>query len=159
MIAGQNLFSSKSFPLSNLLEQIRNGDIALPDLQRPFVWKSTQIRNLFDSLFRGYPVGFILLWEIGSSEKTRTIGTENPVREPRFLVIDGQQRLTSLYSVLKNSEIVNKKFERFKPRIAFNPSRESLRLQTRQLQKMYRGLPTYQIFLPRTQHIPISENI
>lgn len=120
-MAAQNLFSSKSFPLSNLLEQIRNGDIALPDLQRPFVWRSTQIRNLFDSLFRGYPVGFILLWEIEGGERTRTIGADNPVREPRFLVIDGQQRLTSLYSVLKNEEIVNDKFQKFKPKIAFNP--------------------------------------
>jgi hypothetical protein len=120
-MADKDIFTSTSYPLLSLLNEIESGDIALPDLQRPFVWKPTQIRDLFDSLFRGYPVGFILLWEIGTEERTRRIGTEDKKREPRFLVIDGQQRLTSLFSVIKNSEIIDQKFETFKPKISFNP--------------------------------------
>jgi len=117
----KHIFTSKPYPLSSLLDEIENGDIALPDLQRPFVWKPTQIRDLFDSLFRGFPAGFILLWEITTEQRVKKIGTGDKKREPRFLVIDGQQRLTSLYSVIKNSEIINEKFETFKPKISFNP--------------------------------------
>lgn len=118
----QAIFKSTSYPVSNLLNGIEDGDIALPDLQRPFIWKPKQIRDLFDSLFHGFPAGFILLWEIGPEvNKTKPIGMGEKKREPRFLVIDGQQRLTSLYSVIKNSPIVNKKFEKFKPKISFNP--------------------------------------
>jgi hypothetical protein len=117
----KHIFTSKPYPLSNLLDEIENGDIALPDLQRPFVWKPTQIRDLFDSLFQGFPAGFILLWEITTEQRIKKIGTGDKKREPRFLVIDGQQRLTSLFSVIKNSEIINQKFETFKPKISFNP--------------------------------------
>lgn len=120
-MADRHIFTSKPYPLSNLLDEIENGDIALPDLQRPFVWKPTQIRDLFDSLFQGFPVGFILLWEITTEQRIKKIGTGDKKREPRFLVIDGQQRLTSLYSVIKNSAIKNEKFETFKPKISFNP--------------------------------------
>ncbi len=115
------IFTSKQYPLSNLLDEIENGDIALPDLQRPFVWKQTQVRDLFDSIFQGFPVGFILLWEITTEQRTREIGIGNKKREPRFLVIDGQQRLTSLYSVIKNSKIRDERFKEFKPKISFNP--------------------------------------
>jgi len=101
----KHIFTSKPYPLSNLLDEIENGDIALPDLQRPFVWKPTQIRDLFDSLFQGFPAGFILLWEITTEQRIKKIGTGDKKREPRFLVIDGQQRLTSLYSVIKNLEL------------------------------------------------------
>lgn len=120
-----NLFSSKSFPLSNLLVEIDNGNIALPELQRPFVWKLSQIRDLFDSLYAGYPAGFILLWEMqGASEKSRMVGINKKQRGPRLLIIDGQQRLTSLYSIFKNKKIYNNQFKEIKPKIAFHPLEE-----------------------------------
>lgn len=118
----KDIFKSTPYPVLKLLNDIESGDIALPDLQRPFIWKAKQIRDLFDSLYCGFPAGFILLWEIGpEAGRTRQIGVEGKTREPRFLVIDGQQRLTSLYSVIKNSVIVNQKFEKFRPIISFNP--------------------------------------
>lgn len=119
-----NVFTTKPYPLSKLLDDIEAGDIALPDLQRPFVWKPVQIRDLFDSLYRGFPVGFILLWQIRSPEATRTIGNQVKKREPDFLVIDGQQRLTSLYAVMKNTEVINDQFKKFKPKVSFNPLTE-----------------------------------
>ncbi len=130
-----SIFTSKSYPLSNLLDEIEDGDIRLPDLQRPFVWKSTQIRDFFDSLFQGFPAGFILLWEITTEQKIKEIGTENKKREPRFLVIDGQQRLTSLYSVIKNLNIINEKFETFKPKISFNPLEEKFEVCNSAIEK------------------------
>ena len=118
---GNHVFISQSYPLSTLLDNIENGDIALPELQRPFVWKHTQIRDLLDSLFRGFPVGFILLWNIDSEKGTKQIGNQEKKHDPRFLVIDGQQRLTSLFSIIKGVEIIDEKFERVHPTISFNP--------------------------------------
>lgn len=118
---GNNVFISQSYPLSTLLDNVDNGDIALPELQRPFVWKSTQVRDLLDSLFKGFPVGFILLWNIDTGAGARKIGTNEKKHDPRYLVIDGQQRLTSLFSIVKGAEVVNEKFEQFRPQISFNP--------------------------------------
>jgi uncharacterized protein with ParB-like and HNH nuclease domain len=92
-------FGHKTYDLSFLLDQIKIGNIALPDLQRPFVWETIKVRNLFDSLYKGLPIGYILLWETSTqNSKHRHIGTNDKLAEPRFLVIDGQQRLTSLLS-------------------------------------------------------------
>jgi len=123
-MSSQNVFASKQFTISNLLDQIEHGDVALPDLQRPFVWKRNQMRDLLDSLYSGYPVGFILLWEIGGEQQTKTIGEDGKHRDARFLVIDGQQRLTSLYAVLKGKSVKNNDFNWFRPRVAFHPFEE-----------------------------------
>ncbi len=117
------VFNPKTYPLSNLINDIDTGNIALPDLQRPFVWDSTKVRDLIDSLYKGLPVGVIVLWEILEPGRYRKINLENK-REPRFLVIDGQQRLTSLFSIINDKEIVNKNFRKVKLRISFNPIEE-----------------------------------
>src|SRR5665811_1574264 len=56
-------FKQVNFSLSTLVDQIDMGTIGLPDIQRPFVWKTVKVRDLFDSMFRGYPVGYLLFWE------------------------------------------------------------------------------------------------
>lgn len=117
------VFNSKTYLLSNLINDIDTGNIALPDLQRPFVWDSTKVRDLVDSLYKGLPVGVIILWEIMEPKGYRNINQENK-HEPKFLVIDGQQRLTSLFSIIKNKEIINKNFKRVKLKISFNPIEE-----------------------------------
>ena len=76
---------------------IQMGEIGLPDIQRPFVWKNAKVRDLFDSMYRGYPVGYLLLWQNALTEDAKTIGEENKQKPPRLLIVDGQQRLTSLY--------------------------------------------------------------
>ena len=65
-----------SFPVSTLLGQIETGQIGLPELQRPFVWANTQVRDLFDSLYRGYPAGFFLLWQTTSDSESVQIGAD-----------------------------------------------------------------------------------
>ena len=55
-------FTNISFPISALLDQIKTGQIALPELQRPSVWDRSQVRDLLDSLYRGYPTGYFLFW-------------------------------------------------------------------------------------------------
>lgn len=59
------LFTDSTYHLSHLMEHIRRGDIALPDTQRPFVWKAAKIRDLFDSMYKGFPVGYLMFWATG----------------------------------------------------------------------------------------------
>jgi uncharacterized protein with ParB-like and HNH nuclease domain len=61
------VFSNTNYPLSNLIEMVDSGTIGLPDLQRPFVWSNTQVRDLIDSLYKGLPAGLVILWQIGES--------------------------------------------------------------------------------------------
>ena len=115
------LFREINFNLSGLVESIANGEIGLPDLQRPFVWPNKKVRDLFDSMYRGYPVGYLLLWESGIQDHTRAIGTDQKSRTPHLLVIDGQQRLTSLYAVLKGIPVKRESFAEERIQIAFRP--------------------------------------
>ena len=116
------IFNIKSYYLHNLLNDIETGIIALPELQRPFVWNNTKVRDLFDSLYKGLPIGYLLLWEVATEEKYKNIGYRvDKKRDPRFLVIDGQQRLTSLYAVIKNQEVYDEKFRTRKIKVSFNP--------------------------------------
>jgi len=119
------LFKAADYNLAKLIEDINVGVIGLPDIQRPFIWKDKQVRDLFDSMYRGYPVGYLLFWENAHQEHTRTIGNnEHTRRPPRFLIIDGQQRLTSLFAVVKSKEVVRENYEKEKVVIAFHPLEE-----------------------------------
>lgn len=114
-------YKKVDYTLDSLLNYIELGDIGLPDIQRPFVWDNTRVRDLFDSMYRGFPIGYLLLWENKFNNNSNQIGTGPKQHYPRLLVIDGQQRLTSLYSVLKGREILNKNYRKSKIEIAFNP--------------------------------------
>ena len=93
----QNVYKKVDYTLSGLIEKINLGEIALPDLQRPFIWKNSQVRNLFDSLYLGYPVGFFLFWETDGMASAKSIGVAEKQKQAQLLVVDGQQRLTSLF--------------------------------------------------------------
>lgn len=118
------IFNTTAYPLSSLVEDIEQGKIGLPDIQRPFVWPNKNVRNLFDSLYRGYPAGYLLFWETGAESATRTIGTKNHHRPAQLAIVDGQQRLTSLFAVLKGREVIRADFKKERIRIAFNPLQE-----------------------------------
>lgn len=118
------LFRKVDYTVSKLLSDIEIGEIGLPDIQRPFVWDTTRVRDLFDSMYRGYPVGTLLFWENGFPGEYRLIGTGGKQKPPRLLIVDGQQRLTALYAVMKGRPIVDKNFEERRLRIAFHPLEE-----------------------------------
>ncbi|RIK10757.1 MAG: hypothetical protein DCC49_02205 [Acidobacteria bacterium] len=115
------VFKDTTYNLSTLLEEIRRGEIALPDIQRPFVWKAAKVRDLFDSMYRGFPVGFLLLWSTGAEAGARSIGTDTKEAAPRLMIVDGQQRLTSLYAVMTGQPVVRDDFTESRIRIAFRP--------------------------------------
>jgi len=120
----ETIFSKVDYDLGSLMKYIELGEIALPDIQRPFVWKNAKVRNLFDSMYRGYPVGYFLFWQNSLSERTRVIGDQAKQKQARLLIVDGQQRLTSLYAVIKGIKVVREDFSSEHIEIAFNPVTE-----------------------------------
>lgn len=119
------LFKEADYNLNRLIENINAGEIGLPDIQRPFIWKDVKVRNLFDSMYRGYPIGYLLFWGNFQQENTRTIGSNEEMhRPPRLLIVDGQQRLTSLFAVIKGKEVVRENYEKERIIIAFHPLEE-----------------------------------
>ena len=118
------LFKEVSYSLAKLLEDIGMGEIGLPEIQRPFVWGNTKVRDLFDSMYKGFPVGYLLFWANGASNGHRQIGTNTKQKVPRLLIVDGQQRLTSLYAVLKGIQVVHADYTKSHVSIAFRPRDE-----------------------------------
>ena len=69
---GDILFKRVDYSLSKLIEDIDLGEIGLPEIQRPFVWANTKVRDLFDSMYKGFPVGYLLFWVNGAEEQHGT---------------------------------------------------------------------------------------
>ncbi|MBP3791354.1 MAG: DUF262 domain-containing protein [Methanobrevibacter sp.] len=112
-----------------MITNIDTGEIALPDLQRPFVWDNSKVKELFDSLYKGLPVGMLILWKINeSNNEFKPIGLDKKTT-PSKLIIDGQQRLTALYSVITGSEIIDKNYKHKQIKIAYNPFDEIFEVQ------------------------------
>ena len=118
------IFTPSNVPITSLIDDIDMGKIGLPELQRPFVWPNVNVRDLFDSLYRGYPAGFLLFWKTGSEGGLKNIGTGTKQFVPELAIVDGQQRLTSLYAVVKGAEVLRANFKKERIEIAFNPLTE-----------------------------------
>lgn len=132
----RTLFRSTSFTLRHLVDNIDRGDVALPELQRPFVWSNRKVRDLFDSMYRGFPVGYLLFWETGAEVGARQIGLDaKDARVARWLIVDGQQRLTSLYSVLTGHTVVREDYSESRVRLAFRPRDEHFAVADAAIQK------------------------
>ena len=120
------LYSDSNYSLTHLIEEIKHGKIGLPSIQRPFVWKPAQVRDLFDSMYRGYPVGTLMFWETGADVDVRQIdGGENDPVAARQVIVDGQQRLTSLFAVITGRPVFTQRFQSKRIRIAFCPKDET----------------------------------
>ena len=90
------LYRDTGYSLSHLIEDIKIGRVALPDIQRPFVWSSAKTRDLFDSMYRGYPIGTLMFWETGAEVGTRKIGTRVHSRYQRALVVGVQDNRSAV---------------------------------------------------------------
>ena len=118
------LFNKVDYSLQGLMASITTGQLGLPDIQRPFVWKNVKVRNLFDSMYRGFPVGYLLFWETGVQAGSKQIGTDTKQLAPTRVIVDGQQRLTSLYAVIRGVPVIRENFSTETIEIAFNPIEE-----------------------------------
>ena len=114
-------FSHTQYPISALVGQIDTGQLSLPDLQRPFVWKRSRVRELFDSLYHGYPAGYFLFWSTPTPVDSHKVATVNGTASGLKMIVDGQQRLTSLYAVMMGRPVVSEDNDEQLIRISFNP--------------------------------------
>lgn len=129
---GKELFANIPSKVGDLINDVKNGRIGLPDLQRPFVWEDYKVRNLLDSMLKGFPIGYIMLWESPANyERTSHIGdSEKLYKEPDDLVIDGQQRLTALLAAMEGVKIKDKNYKERHIKIGFNPLTREFKVWT-----------------------------
>jgi len=94
--------------VDDLVHMIERGELKLPEMQRGYVWRGTRVRDLLDSLYRGYPSGNILIWETDSAPPMRAmaVGQEVSPYQGFKLLLDGQQRLTSLSAIVRGEPVV-----------------------------------------------------
>jgi hypothetical protein len=109
-------YSNYTLSISAILGLIEANDIAIPEIQRPFVWRKTQVRDLIDSLYKGYPTGYVILWKNPNVKlKDGTISSGKKV------LIDGQQRITALMTAVAGRTVFNSDYQEERIKIAFDP--------------------------------------
>jgi hypothetical protein len=112
-------YSVTPHPIETLLTWVKSGEIAIPEIQRPFVWEPTKVRNLLDSLYQGYPVGYLIAW------RNPTVRLKDgTLSSGKRILIDGQQRVTALMAALLGREVLTRDYETIRIRIAFHPQEE-----------------------------------
>jgi len=117
-------------PVSQLLTAVESGQIAIPELQRPFVWKSPKVRDLLDSLYQGYPVGYLITWQsIGAALKGGAAAGFQQI------LIDGQQRVTALRAAVLGQPVIDERYRKVRIVIAFNPLTEKFETATPVIRK------------------------
>ena len=109
-------FTLMQYSISAILGLIEAEDFVIPEIQRPFVWKRSQVRDLIDSLYNGYPTGYIITWK-NPDVQTKDGGKANGKK----VLIDGQQRVTALMAAIAGREILDEDFNLDRIKIAFNP--------------------------------------
>lgn len=101
--------------INTLLSWIDSNEVAIPEIQRPFVWNKVQVRNLIDSLYRGYPVGYLIAWK--NPDVRLRDGTSSAGKR---ILIDGQQRITALMAAIRGREVMTKDYKPVRIKIAYN---------------------------------------
>ncbi len=99
------MFGHHPWTVQDLVSDIHTGRVRLPDIQRPFVWTNAKVRDLIESMYRGYTVGELMFWANKGGDHTKTIGGDAKSQDVSMQVVDGQQRLTSLYAVIRGLKV------------------------------------------------------
>lgn len=105
--------------IESLLGWVKSGEIAIPEIQRPFVWTPVKVRNLMDSLYQGFPVGYIITWlnpNVRLKDGSMSIGKK--------ILIDGQQRVTALRAAMMGEPVIDDEYNERRIKIAFHPIEE-----------------------------------
>ena len=125
-----NKYEVNNSSVESILAWIKQGEIAIPEIQRPFVWDATKVRDLIDSLYKGYPVGYIITWKNPDVKlKDGTLATGKKV------LIDGQQRITALTAAIVGQEVIGSDYKKKRIKIAFNPLEEVFEVSNPAIQK------------------------
>jgi hypothetical protein len=147
-------YSVTPHPIETLLTWVKSGEIAIPEIQRPFVWEATQVRNLLDSLYQGYPVGYLIAWRnptIKLKDGTSSAG--------KRILIDGQQRVTALMAALLGREVLTKDYETVRIQIAFHPIEEKFEVSNPAIKKDAAWIPDVaDLFSPNAKLLQITRD-
>lgn len=95
-------YSVNNYTVETILSNIKSGSIAIPEMQRPFVWDSSKVRDLVDSLYKGFPVGYIIVWQ--NPDVKLKGGTKSSGKK---VLIDGQQRITAMAAAIVGQEVLD----------------------------------------------------
>tara|TARA_B100002003_G_scaffold108279_1_gene100439 strand:+ start:565 stop:2367 length:1803 start_codon:yes stop_codon:yes gene_type:complete len=123
-------YSVNQYLIGSVLNWVKSGEIAIPEIQRPFVWKAAKVRDLMDSLYQGFPVGYIIAWQ-NPSVKLKD-GTH---AQGKKVLIDGQQRVTALTAAIAGQKVVNNNYQEVRICIAFNPIEERFEVRNPAIEK------------------------
>lgn len=129
-------FDVYSTSVQNIISWIKSGEVAIPEIQRPFVWDSTKVRDLLDSLYKGFPVGYIIVWknpDVRLKDGTISIGKK--------ILIDGQQRITALQAAIAGMKITDSNYRKKAIKIAFNPLTETFEVCNPAIEKDTKWIP------------------
>jgi hypothetical protein len=117
-------YAVNQYLIESVLSKVREGEIAIPEIQRPFVWDSSQVRDLLDSLYQGFPIGYLIAWR---NPDVRL--KDGSTASGKMILIDGQQRVTALAASMLGQLVVNKSYKRVRIAIAFHPVQERFEVQ------------------------------
>lgn len=123
-------YSVNQHLIETLLSWVKSGEIAIPEIQRPFVWDATKVRDLMDSLYQGFPVGYIIAWR-NPTVKLK----DGSLAEGKKVLIDGQQRVTALTAAIAGQQVVNQDYQQVRIRIAFHPIEERFEVSNPAIEK------------------------
>jgi hypothetical protein len=129
-------YSVTQSAVTQLLADVKGDKIAIPELQRPFVWDSVKVRDLMDSLYKGYPVGYLITWQsVGAKLKGGQIAAHQQI------LIDGQQRITALRAAVAGLKVIDKHYKSVRIVTAFNPITEEFATLTPVIKKNPQWIP------------------
>jgi len=123
-------YSVNHYLVSALLDYVDNNEIAIPEIQRPFVWNAAKVRDLIDSLYQGYPIGYIVTWQ-NPDVKLKDGSTSSGKK----ILIDGQQRITALTAAILGHTVKSTDYEDVRIKIAFNPKEEKFEVSNPAIEK------------------------
>ena len=129
-------YAVNQYHIEIVLAWVLSGEIAIPEIQRPFVWDATDVRDLMDSLYQGFPVGYLIAWK--NPNVRLKDGSQS---EGKKVLIDGQQRVTALSAAILGHQIVDHEYRRVRIKIAFNPIKEQFEVQNPAILKDSTWLP------------------
>lgn len=147
-------YSVTPHAIETLLAWVKTREIAIPEIQRPFVWDATKVRNLLDSLYQGYPIGYLIAWR---NPNVRL--KDGTISAGRRILIDGQQRVTALMAALLGMQVLTKDYETVRIRISFNPLEERFEVANPAILKDARWIyDVADIFKPDASLISLSNS-
>lgn len=146
-------YTVNQYPIDVLLAWVKSGEIAIPEIQRPFVWNATKVRNLLDSLYQGYPIGYLITW------KNPTVRLKDgTLSAGKRILIDGQQRVTALRAALLGDQVLTKSYAKARIRIAFHPLEERFEVANPAIRSDAAWIPDIStVFAPETALFELAD--